>query len=79
VELLQPLITQLAAIDEELIPMLMGEPSVKRRDLERLRLSIHNRITDHIAEAHNEGVSSKEMAEALGVHVEILRPWAHHI
>jgi hypothetical protein len=79
VDLLRPLLTQSAAIGEELIPLLSGEPTVKRDDLERLRLNVHNRIVDLICKAQGEGVSQKEMAEALGVPVELLRPWAQRL
>jgi len=79
VDVLQPLFTQLAAIDEELIPLLRSEQSQRSDDLAALRLSLHNRITEILLDAQSHGVSAKEIAESLGVHTEVLRPWMHRI
>ena len=79
VDLLQPLFTQLAAIDEELIPLLTGEPTLRSDDLSQLRMSIHNRITELILDSLNSGVTQKEIAESLGVHAEVLRPWTRRL
>jgi hypothetical protein len=79
VDVLQPLFTQLAAIDEELIPLLSGGGTPRSDELSDLRLSIHHRIAKLIQEAQENGVTPKEIAASLGVHAEVLRPWMHPV